>query len=235
MIKKILFISLFFLFSAALYCQSDFKPYWNIGVGFGPTFSSVDFVESNSGPSSAVTTKMYSQMHGGLAVRYMTEKHLGFIVELNYAQQGWEQEFKGSLADKGFAHSHSLNYFEMPFLTHIYWGNKFRFIINLGPKISYMLSEKEEINQTLVDYLASGGASSDMVTAQYFRDADRKFDYGIMGGLGMEYQSKYGNFSLEGRYYFGLGDVYKNSKADAFSRSSNQVISVRLTYYVKLF
>lgn len=235
--RKIIFFFLVSVFAISVYGQrQDFKPYWNVGVGFGPTFASVDFAESNASTGNAIPTKMMTQFAGGLAVRYMTEKHLGFILEINMSQQGWEQEFKDqALKNEGLAHSRKMTYIEMPFLTHIYFGGKTRFVINLGPKIAYMMSEKEELNDALANYLTSGRAPANMVTHQYYRNADRKFDYGIMGGIGMEFQSRIGNFMLEGRYYFGLADIYDNSKSDHFSRSANRVISAKLTYYIKLF
>lgn len=237
MIKKIIFTLI--LISSTVYTygqKEEFKPYWNVGVGFGPTFSSVDFAQSNASTGNAIPTSMMTQYAGGLAVRYMSEKHLGFIVELNMSQQGWEQNFKDeSLKELGLVHNRKMTYMEMPLLTHIYFGGKARFVFNIGPKISYMISEKEELNDALANYLSSGEAPANMVTHQYYRDTDRKFDYGIIGGIGMELQTKIGNFMLEGRYYFGLADIYDNSKADYFSRSANRVISAKLTYYVKLF
>lgn len=55
MIKKITFIILATCLPLCFYCQvqKDFKPEWNIGVGFGPTLSSVDFVKSNAGATYA--------------------------------------------------------------------------------------------------------------------------------------------------------------------------------------
>lgn len=238
MIKKaVLTLGICLIALSTAYGQKDFKPYWNVGVGFGPTFSSVDFAESATSVGNAIKTKNLTQYHGGIAVRYITEKNLGFIVEMNYAQQGWEQDFSRmtDVKDKGFIHSHKTNYFEMPFLTHIYFGNKLRFVINLGPKISFLMSETEELNEALASYLGSGEAPSTFVSHQYYRDLDKKFDYGILGGLGVELQTGVGNFMLEGRYYFGLADIYNNSKADYFSRSANRIISAKLTYYVKLF
>jgi hypothetical protein len=35
---------------------------------------------------------------------------------------------------------------------------------------------------------------------------------------------------VEGRYYFGLADIFKNKSADYFSVSSNQSILVSLSY-----
>ncbi|MDR2804338.1 MAG: PorT family protein, partial [Dysgonamonadaceae bacterium] len=61
----------------------------------------------------------------------------------------------------------------------------------------------------------------------------RKFDYGIAGGMGLEIRTGIGNFILEGRYYYGLSDVFNNSRADVFQSSHNQVIGIKLTYLVE--
>jgi hypothetical protein len=59
----------------------------------------------------------------------------------------------------------------------------------------------------------------------------RKIDYGISAGAGLELSLKHvGHFMLEGRYYYGLGDIFKNSKRDYFGRSNLNVITVKLTY-----
>ncbi len=212
-----------------MYGQNKFEPEWNIGVGFGPTFSSVDLLNERG---TGVPTKSWQQFHGGIGIRYMSEKNLGILGELNYSQQGWQESF---VDQPLFSHSHRLNYLEMPILTHIYFGNKIRFICNLGPKLGFLMSEKEDMSKELSDYLSSGNMSESAITHQYYRDAEIKIDYGILAGMGVEVRTGIGNFSLEGRYYFGLGDMYNNKKADYFGRSANRVISARLTYYVKIF
>lgn len=231
MVKKYLYTILIFLFAIAVKGQDNkFKPEWNVGVGFGPTFSSISFERGMYAQS--IPTKSLQQFSGGISIRYLSEKNLGLIAELNYSQQGWEQLFKEELQ---YAHSHQLNYLELPILTHIYFGNKVRFFVNLGPKLSFLLNDSEKINDALADYLASGNFPEGKPSYQYYHMAERKIDYGIMAGLGLEFRTGIGNFSLEGRYTFGLGDIYNNTKADYFSRSANRVISARLTYYVKLF
>ncbi|MFV0417451.1 MAG: porin family protein [Dysgonomonas sp.] len=231
MIKKhIISLLLFLLITTASAQKKQFKPEWNVGIGFGPTFSSMSFETSKSVRN--LNTKNKQQFLGGIAVRYLSEKNLGLIAELNYSQQGWAQDFRDT---PQYEHSHQLNYFELPILTHIYFGDKVRFIVNLGPKLSFLLSDSEKINQKLIDYLASGGFPQGSPSYQYYHMAERKIDYGLMGGIGLEFQSGIGNFALEGRYTFGLGDIYNNSKADYFTRSANRVLSVKLTYYVKLF
>jgi hypothetical protein len=68
------------------------------------------------------------------------------------------------------------------------------------------------------------------VTHQYGRELDNKFDYGIAAGLGLEVSTALGHFILEGRYYYGLGDAFDNSKKGYFGRSANQTIYAKLTY-----
>ncbi len=46
----------------------------------------------------------------------------------------------------------------------------------------------------------------------------------------MELHTKIGHFMLEGRYYYGLSDIYGNSKKDVFSRSNNGTIVAKLSY-----
>ncbi|MDR2954066.1 MAG: PorT family protein [Prevotella sp.] len=238
MVRKYLLVALLLsIFLAANGQENKFESEWNVGVGFGPTFSSVDF---ETGPSiSGVATKSWQQFHGGISIRYLSEKNLGLIAELNYSQQGWQQEFAENTQSVfdylSFAHSHRLNYLELPVLTHIYFGRKVRFIFNLGPKIGFLLGESEKMNKELEDALASGKFPVSNPSYQYYHKAERKIDYGIIGGVGLELRTGIGNFTLEGRYTFGLGDIYNNSKADYFTRSANRVISARLTYYVKLF
>lgn len=47
----------------------------------------------------------------------------------------------------------------------------------------------------------------------------------------MEYSiPKVGHFLLEGRYYYGLGNIYGNSKRDYFAKSNIGNIVIKLTY-----
>lgn len=228
MIKRLLILLPCILAFVVSSAQNKFTPEWNVGVGFGPTFSSVSFVGTNK--NTTVDTKMLQQFHGGVAVRYITEKNLGIIGELNFSQQGWEEKFEEGIESKS---THKLNYLELPILTHIYFGNKTRFYLNIGPKFSFLMGEKETSEN--VPFNGSLDEEGNVVENQYGRDAEKKFDYGLVAGLGMEFRSKIGNFSLEGRYSFSFADIYNSHKTDVFSRSANRVISARLTYYVKLF
>ena len=66
---------------------NSFKQELSLGVSFGMNFSSVSF-------SPKVNQKMKQGYQGGVTLRWITENHLGLQAELNYAQQGWEEEFE---------------------------------------------------------------------------------------------------------------------------------------------
>ncbi len=209
---------LFIVFLSANAQKNDFQRRLYFGVGGGPLFSTVDFVPN-------IFQEMHLGFHGGVSAKYISEKNLGMILELNLAQRGWKEEFP---PESTLAYSRTLTYLEVPIFTHIYFGNKARFIINLGPQMSFLLGNKAKPNQ---DFVANNP------TGTQYGNPERRFDYGLTGGLGMELNTALGAFDLEGRYYFGLGDIFDNKReADKqkFSRSAHRVIEGKLTYYFQL-
>lgn len=230
--KKILLISLLLLsVSLKSYSQDKFASEWNIGVSFGTTYSSMSIVPSNA--KLNFKTKSIPQYQGGISIRYVSEKNVGLIGELNYSQMGWETKFSDEtlVANK---HQHTLNYISIPILTHIYFGDKTRFFFNLGPQLGILLSDKEKTNDAFDEWLTTADEDA-YSTDLYGLKAQKKIDYGITAGMGVELHTGIGNIALEGRYYMGFGDIYDNSKRDPYSRSANRVISAKLTYYIKAF
>ena len=64
---------------------------------------------------------------------------------------------------------------------------------------------------------------------------ENKFDYGITAGLGAEWCiPKAGRFILEARYYYGLGNIYGNSKRDYFGKSNFGNIIIKAIYLFDL-
>ncbi|WP_298653691.1 outer membrane beta-barrel protein, partial [uncultured Proteiniphilum sp.] len=63
-----------------------------------------------------------------------------------------------------------------------------------------------------------------------------RVDYGLVGGVGMAFKTGIGDFALEGRYYFGLGDIFTSRRSDNayFSRSAFRLIEAKLTYYIRI-
>ncbi len=80
-------ILLFLLFSVQVFAQkNDFGKELYVGVGGGALMTTVDFVP-------AVLQKSHLGIHGGISAKYISEKNLGLLLELNYAQRGWTEDF----------------------------------------------------------------------------------------------------------------------------------------------
>ncbi len=211
------FLSLIVCASASAQ-KKDFENQLYVGASCGALISSVDFVPN-------VFQEINFGMTAGVSAKYISQKHLGMILEVNFAQRGWQEEFQ---AGTNLAYSRTLNYLEIPIMTHIYFGEKARFIINLGPQVSFLLGDKENANTNFINQNPQG--------TQY-KEIEHRFDYGLIGGLGMEVNTPIGSFDLEGRYYFGLCDIFDNKREtdiQKFSRSAHRVIEAKLTYYFKL-
>lgn len=217
MMKRVVITLLIGLATTAIgHAQTSFRQELAVGGSFGVNFSSVSFTPK-------VNNKMLMGYNGGLTIRWNTEKNLGLQAELNFSQQGWKETFD----DPRYQYNRTINYVEIPFFTHIYFGSKnFKAYLNLGPRIGYAFSEKTDENLH--------GANPNRENAQHTMPIEKKFDWGLCGGPGIELRTKIGYFLLEGRYSYSLGDIYKSRKEDVFSKSSSQIFSAKLTYLIPL-
>ena len=223
----ILITTLLLLFSQGV-AKAEKKPFsqnLRIGAKGGVNFSKVIFLPSMKDPFTL-------KYNAGVVGRWITERHFGLQAELSYSMRGWEREFiNPQQIEAGYEYSRNLNYLELPLMTHIYFGGKaFRCFFNLGPQVGLFLSDKETTNiKPSVNYPEVGKA------------IENKFDWGICGGGGMEIFSKTGSYIVEARYYYGLGNIFKNSRdienevrKDPFNQSSISVISVNFTYLIPI-
>lgn len=213
--------------------RNDFQ----IGLNGGLAMSSVGFVPK-------VNQKMHNGLVGGLTIKYTSEKYFSTICsilgEVNYAQIGWTEDIIdrdrkpviNEETGQSEAYSRKLNYIQVPIFAHLAWGKEVKgmqFFINLGPQFGYLLSESTEINFELTKRNVS--ARSNQVVQQDTMMVQNKFDYGIAAGAGLEYaHPKLGHFLLEARYYYGLGNIYNNSKRDYFAKSNLGNIVVKAAY-----
>lgn len=217
-----------------------------IGVNGGLTMSSVGFTP----------TIPQNQLFGktmGFSVRYTGEKYFNsicaIVAEVNYAQIGWKEEILTPDDEPVINRSTGLreeyqrdmSYLQVPVFARLGWGRERRglqFFFQVGPQVGFFLGEKTKMNfqwehRTPVFEDGSGRTSS--IVAQDTMAVEHKLDYGIAGGLGLEFSHpKLGHFLLEGRYFYGLGNIYGDSKRDYFALSNFTNIAVKLTYLFDL-
>lgn len=206
--------------------QTHYEGQIAVGGKAGVTLSRVNF-------NPTVQQSMLPGMTAGVMFRYIEEKNFGLIAELNLTQRGWKE----NLEESDYNYSHRFTYLELPVMTHIYFGNRrIKGFFNLGPELNVMLG----------DGISSNFAYQEAAGLEYFVQNTRhieqlsmkvnnRFDYGICGGAGMEVNlNAKQSLLLEGRFYYGLADVFPNHKTDIFSSSNSMTVMVTLGYFYRL-
>lgn len=246
--RKII-VLIFVLCSVAASAQvGEFRKDLAVGFNGGYVMSNVDFVPK-------VPQGYQGGMTGGLTVRYTCEKYFksicAVVAEVNYAQIGWKEDILDMQDQPVPLHTdpsqtlrylRKIDYVQVPVFARLGWGrerNGFQAFFQIGPQVGIYMSDKTEtnfdvrnpaFNPTSKDYQYSGKRASHVV-AQDTMAIEKKYDYGIAAGLGLEFSNRHvGHFLLEGRYYYGLGNIYGNTKRDYFGRSNFGNIVIKFTY-----
>ncbi len=169
----------------------------------------------------------------GLVARYCEEKYVGLLAELNFAQRGWAEKYDAST---GLSYARHFSYVELPVMTHIFFGSPtVRGFINLGPQAGWMISDKIVANFDYQQPSSVAQYPQNQRTEQLDMPVRYRFDYGIVGGLGCELRlRRKHSFMLEGRYYFGLANVFPYSRGAVFGASRTMAVSVAASYLFRL-
>ena len=206
--------------------QTHYEGNFAVGGKAGVSLSRVNF-------NPTVQQTMLPGMTAGVMVRYIEEKNFGLIAELNMTGRGWQEKFD----DSEYSYSHRFTYLELPIMTHIFFGNqRVKGFFNLGPELNVMIGDGISSNFT---YQEAGGmeyfAQNTRHIEQMTMGINNRFDYGICGGAGMEINlnAKH-SLLLEGRFYYGLTDVFSSHKTDIFSSSNSMTVTVTLGYFYRL-
>lgn len=218
----------------------DYRNVFSIGAGGGYAMNTIGFMP-----------KVLQKSHGGYSIgltgRYTCEKYFTMLcavqLEANITQLGWKEDIKtlsGSSVinpETGIAEQYQRDqtYLQIPIFAHLSWGKEYKGVnafINIGPQIGISLGEKTKKNYN-TPYISdtSGEGRTNTIVAQESMPIENKFDYGIIAGAGIEIHLNHiGRIDIEGRYYYGLGNIYGDSKLDNFGTSNHSTIFIKLSY-----
>ena len=218
--------------------RSDFA----VGANGGYVMSNVGFVPK-------VPQTSHTGLTGGFSMRYTSEKYFSSICaivgEVNIARIGWKESILtiddepviNAVTGLAEEYQRDMTYLQVPVFARLGWGREHRglqFFFQAGPQIGTFIKEETKMNfpwedRTLAYSNGTGRTSS--ICAQDTMAVEHTIDYGIAAGIGLEFSHpRLGHFLLEGRYYYGLGDIYGNSKRDYFGRSNFSNIVIKLSY-----
>jgi hypothetical protein len=251
-------VLLFHLFAfSPLYVSAQVGEYRkDLAVGFngGVAMTSVAFVPKVpqsmlNGPTFGLTARYTCE-------KYFSSI-CAIAVELNYTQLGWKEKILDydnqpvplhTDETQTLNYARKINYIQVPLLARLGWGRErsgFQFFIQLGPQVGFYMNDQVESNFDVHDpafnpVIIDGKYSPEYqyankrvshVVAQDTLAVENKIDYGIDLGAGLEFSNRHlGHFIVEGRYYYGLGNIFGNTKRDYFGRSNFGSIIVKFTY-----
>ena len=217
-----------------------------IGFNGGMVLSNVGFLPK-------VPQTMHKGLTGGFTFRYTSEKYFSSIcavtAEVNFAQIGWKEDILtredepviNSASGLPEEYQRDMTYVQVPVFARLGWGRERRglqFFFQVGPQVGFFLNEKTKMNfewDNRTPVYTNGTGRTSSTVAQDTMAVEHKLDYGIAGGMGLEFSHpKIGHFLLEGRYYYGLGNIYGDTKRDYFALSNFSNIVVKLTYLFDL-
>lgn len=208
--RRITYIFFLLLLPGLLKAQARLeRPEHYVGINGGAVGSLMRF-------SPSVSLNPLFGGTGGVGWRCLTDKHFGFQLELNYQQRGW--------AEKKADYNRQLDYVELPFLSHLYFGKRARFIFNLGPQLSLLVHDGYRGTEAPVE-------EPDLYAIK------NKFDYGICGGPGFEVHfAKRQVLYLDARFTYGLGNVFSVSKTAVpkYNASSNFNLALTMGWMMRV-
>ncbi len=237
-----LLISVLLLCTTSAVAQiGEYRNVFSIGVNGAYKLTGVGF-------SPKVTHKFLPCASGGLSFRYTSEKYFTAIcsltAEVNWSQMGWAEDILtethepvlNPVTGEAEYYERHITYIQIPIMAHLAWGREVKgltFFFQAGPQFGFYLGESTHTNFDSSTMNTQDRANT--ITEQYSMPVEKKFDYGIAAGLGLEYSHPaVGHFRLEARYYYGLGNIYGSSKRDYFSKSNQNAIEIRLAYLVDI-
>lgn len=236
--RKFLFVFFLSFISFAVKAQvGEYRTDFAVGVNGG-------YVLSNVGFQPDVPQSMLGGMTMGVTLRYTCEKYFksicAIVAEVNLVQTGWKEKIQGMEnqplyyegSTEALHYQRKMTYLQIPLFARLGWGRERKGLqgfFQVGPQLGIFLSESTTTN--LIDGEEPTEQRSSSIVKQESMPVEKKFDYGIAGGAGIEFSvPKVGHFMLEGRYYYGLGNIFGNSKSDYFGKSNFGQIVIKATY-----
>ena len=174
---------------------------FSIGIKGGPNFANIDTENSLGGNYDNRTG-----FHGG-AFALLKFTKIGIQPEILFSQQGSKFQFRDGEGKANY------NYFNIPVIVKLYTvvGINLQF----GPQFGFVAGGEEEIIENGIK------------TTREAKDVLKGSD--ISAAIGVGWDLPFG-LSIDGRYNWGLSDIYKNNAAGTIK---NQVWQISLGY--KLF
>ncbi|MEW5845588.1 MAG: porin family protein [Bacteroidota bacterium] len=194
-------------------------------AGFGQTYVGIKggYTVSDVAFSPVQNTSMLfaDGLDYGVVFKYFNLKYFGFQAELYKVNRGYRKPIDiAELGDTLYKRVNS--YVELPIMMQLRFNLKLLTLhFNAGPYIAYLTEVREGDN-------SSGDYQLSKMSINILRD--NRIDYGLIGGVGLSRDFKWGTLYAEGRVGYGYGDIQKHTYPTMPKQSKAVFQSVNFGY-----
>lgn len=187
-----------------------------VGVKGGYTMSDIAF-----SPVQNTRVLFADGFDYGMVFKYFNLKYFGFQAELYMVNRGYRKPI--DLAELGDTLYKRVNtYIELPIFMQVRFNLKlFTIHLNAGPYIAYLIQAREGNN-------SSGDYQMNKISINILRD--NRIDYGLIGGVGLSRDFRWGSLYAEGRVGYGYGDMQKHTYPNMPKQSKAVFQSINIGY-----
>lgn len=185
-------------------------------------------------------------------------RQLSLKAAVNYAGQGGKRQGvqpvtmlppslsqmlpPGTMLYADFDNESVLNYLEIPVTIKFTWGSVFKYYINAGPYIGFLLNSTQKTEGNSKLYFDKGSTQPVVIQGQplppqsFIAETDIKKDIhpinlGLTGGIGFAYPvGRTGEIILDARAAYGLSTIQKDSKANGKSHTGGLFLTLGYAY-----
>ncbi len=167
----------------------------------------------------------FGLMDYGLTVKYFDLKYLGLQAELNYTQRGYVKPLSGNELS---SYKRVNTYLEVPILMQLRFASRVFFMHLQGGPYGALLVRSEHGSNTDSD--------DDFMLKPYTLNIlyDNRVDFGLIGGVGIGFDTRVGTLQLETNFLYGHADLYKRPEQGDPTRSFSMALRVSATYLINL-
>lgn len=186
-----------------------------VGLKGGYTMSNVSFE-----PVEKTKMLFSNGIDLGITFKHYNAKYVGFQAELYTTNRGYRKPTDDTNL---FTFRRINKYIELPMFIQFRINLKVAYLhLNAGPYMAYLISAEEGDN-------TSGKYLIEKVDFNVLRD--NRFDYGLMGGIGLSYDFKWGTIQAEARVGYGFADLYDHTYTDMPNQSIAVTENISIAYF----
>jgi hypothetical protein len=229
--KKSIFLLFSFLFCFSIYSNAQFS--WGLEAGY----TSNHLVTDNSNQSFTNYTSR-SGFTVAIPALYKLNDWLSLKTKLTYIQKNYSIVRTGYYA--GIYQNNNNSYLQIPLMLQCNFGDdNFQGFVNLGVYGGYWLAGKQKGVEANILNPVDSAAYSSTAPSTYLNETngysynesyafdsrkDKRFEFGYVAGLGLNYELKKGKkLFAEANYYYSVTDQQKKYQTNLVPRYNSTV------------